>query len=56
MCEQCGSPDSRHDSEHGPLCDACAYRQATYDEQRATFAHLSPSTFGFDPYDDEPYD
>jgi len=27
-----------------------------YDEQRATFAHLSPSTFGFDPYDDDPYD
>jgi hypothetical protein len=26
------------------------------DEQRATFAHLSPSTFGFDRHDDDPYD
>jgi len=27
-----------------------------HDERRARFEHLSASTFGFDPYDDEPYD
>jgi hypothetical protein len=27
-----------------------------YDERRARFEHLSPSTFGFDPCDDDPYD
>ncbi len=54
---ECGATSARNDSEHGPPCDAGAYRQATYDEQRATFARLSPSTFGFAPYDDDdPYD
>ncbi len=52
MCEQCGAPGACHESEHGLLCDGCAFRQAEHDEQRATFAHLSPTTFGFDPYYD----
>ena len=56
MCEQCGGPGARHTSDHGLLCDVCTARQSAHDEQRATFAHLSPSTFGFDPYDDDPYD
>jgi len=56
MCELCGTPDARHDTEYGLLCDGCAFRQAMRDEQRATFALLSPSTFGFDRYDDDPYD
>jgi len=56
MCEQCGSPGARNESEYGWLCDGCAFRQSVRDEQRATFAHLSPSNFGFDPYDDDPYD
>ena len=55
MCEQCGSPDARHDTEYALLCDGCAFRQAMRDEQRATFALLSPSTFGFDRYDDDPF-
>ncbi len=56
MCEQCGAPGARHESEYGWLCDGCAFRQSVRDEQRATFTHLSPSTFGFDPADDDPYD
>jgi len=43
-------------TEYGDLCDRCAFRQAIYDERRATFAHLSPSNFGFDPAYDDPYD
>jgi hypothetical protein len=41
------------------LCDGCAARQAAHDQHRATFAHLTPSRFGFHPYenaDDDPYD
>ena len=56
MCEQCGAPGARTPTEYGLLCDQCAYRQADYDERREAFAHLSPSSFGFDPYDDDPYD
>ncbi len=56
MCEQCGSLGARTESEHGRLCDRCASRQSFRDEQRETFAALCPSTFGFDRYDDDPYD
>ncbi len=56
MCERCGSPVARNESEHGRLCDGCAFRQSFRDEQRETFAALCPSTFGFDRYDDDPYD
>ena len=31
-------------------------RQARHDEDRATYAHLSPSMFRFDPSDDDPFD
>ena len=51
MCEQCASPGVTTPTEYGPLCDRCAFRQAIRDEQRATFAHLTPSTFGFDRRD-----
>jgi hypothetical protein len=56
ICEQCGAPGARNRSEYGLLCDGCAYRQMERDEQRATFGHLSPFTFGFNPADDDPYD
>lgn len=56
LCEQCGAAGARQHSDHGLLCDGCAARQARRDEERATFAHLSPSTFGFDPYENDPYD
>jgi len=56
MCEQCGSPGVTTWTEYGQLCDSCAFRQARYDERRATFADLSPSTFGVDRTDDDPYD
>jgi len=56
LCEQRGGAGARHDSDYGLLCDGCAARQARRDEDRATFAHLSLSTFGFDPYADDPYD
>ncbi len=56
MCEQCGSRAATSPTEYGELCESCALRQAMHDEERATFKHLSPSMFGFDPYDDDPYD
>ncbi len=54
--DQCGSPGGHTPTEHGWLCDGCAFRQAMHNQQREAFSHLSPSTFGFDPYDDDPYD
>lgn len=47
-CAQCGTYDSHSvDSEYGLLCTRCAFRQNEYDERRAVFTHLTPSTFGF---------
>ncbi len=56
MCDQCGSPGGRTPTEHGWLCDGCAFRQAMHDQQREPSPTCPPSTFGFDPYDDDPYD
>lgn len=51
MCQQCGSPAVTTPTEYGELCESCAFRQAMHAERRARFEHLSPSRFGFDPYD-----
>lgn len=47
-CEQCGGRDRRSvDTEYGVLCPVCAFRQHEHDENRANFAHLTPSSLGF---------
>lgn len=56
MCEQCGSRGPTTPSEYRDLCQTCLMRQFMADERRAAYADLSPSTFGFDPLDDDPYD
>lgn len=47
QCTQCGTVAPLADTEHGPLCEVCAYRQAEHDETRDRFDHLSPSSLGF---------
>lgn len=51
-CEQCGTVTREGSrTEYGLLCSVCAFRQFEHDEARASFTHLSPSTFGFDSDD-----
>lgn len=46
-CAQCGTTAPLTPSEHGDLCQLCAFRQAEFDDARDRFDHLAPSTFGF---------
>lgn len=47
-CAQCSvTTHELTDSEHGPLCPPCAFRQAEYDDARDRFDHLPPSSLGF---------
>ena len=52
-CEQCGGTGAGHETEYGLLCDGCANRQSEHDERRESFAHLTPTSLGFDRYDDD---
>lgn len=48
MCAHCGTRTAElANSEYGPLCLPCAYRQNEHDERADTWATLSPSTLGF---------
>ena len=49
LCDQCGDCAPLVCTDYGYLCSRCAFRQAETDDARDSFAHLSPSTFGFDP-------
>ena len=46
-CAQCGTAAPLQPSEHGDLCQICAFRQSEHDNARDRFDHLATSTFGF---------
>jgi len=47
-CAQCQDRTSElTQSEHGPLCPRCAFRQSEHDDARERYQHLSPQMFGF---------
>ncbi len=47
-CAQCGvTTRELSESEHGPLCLRCAFRQTEHDDARDRFDALTPRSLGF---------
>lgn len=47
-CAQCQDRTTElAESEHGPLCPRCAFRQSEHDDARERYQRLSPQMFGF---------